>query len=372
MESSISNRQARIRNMIIGAALGDAMGLIAEITPNKTWPPPASTNIRDITAGDWSDDTDQAIVTMRAVIAADKMTASKATADNATDDGPPLSTLLNTLAGQLHEWSKTGFPELGDKKAAGLSGSLALTLKDPNFAEQYWEVSMEVWKRSRMRLALNGSMVRAVPAACLGWERASTSSADNQPPAAAIWAQLCSITHSDPRVIYSFVWYAQLLAALIDGARPNNAFIMAANALEQLDELMRPSGDDGGAATTDTTDDNNLSQVCMSILEVVERSRSECLANLQIGEVGRTAHVIKCLSAAAYTAQVLVYADEQGAKPSYHKTIDHIAAAGGDTTANCAVAGAILGVYIGEPEGAVSMKHYEWLVGEINKFIETL
>ena len=335
--------------MIMGMALGDAMGLA--ISANRTWPLPADADpFRGYAAGDWSADVDQAVIAMQAVIAAAGQSSSAS-----------LQLLTHELTHRLHHWAANGIAEHGDERANGLSGSLALVIKSPKFIDNPIETAMKIWNDGGRRLALNSSMVRAVTTACINWDLSTSQ----QSSLAAVWAELCSLTHVDPRVIYAFTWFSQYLAALIGGMAPKNAFGAADESLQELDGMYKASAQPTGEPAAASAEYNMMNQI-------VESARDQMISDLKLAEVGRSAHVAKCLSVAAYTAYIIEYAAESSSRPSYEKIINHIASAGGNVTVNCAVAGAILGAHLGEPAGAKHLLHYDWLSRLVDSFIGAL
>src|SRR5271170_3186547 len=104
----------RIYGTLFGVALGDAYGLPAEgksieildrrypvsaTEPHRMpFPYQESKALRGFPANDWTDDTDQTVLVMRALAAKDP---------------------VRTLARGLFDWIKCGFPELKDESGNG-------------------------------------------------------------------------------------------------------------------------------------------------------------------------------------------------------------------------------------------------------------
>lgn len=336
--------------MILGMALGDAMGLV--LSADQEWQADGKwceSLIRGYRPGDWGVDTDQAVVSMQAFISA---IAGRA-------DFPALT---KELVKRLHDWALHGNSDHGDTRANGLSGTLAITVKSPEFPSSPNNVAVKVWNDSGRRLALNGSMVRAVPMSCVNWDPGAMKVGNENSPTPAIWAELCSLTHADPRVIYSYTWFSQYLAELVAGITPANAALMADESLRTLDMLY------GDPDETPKLESAELK----SILAVVNQSREGLIDDLALGEVGRSGYATKALSVAAYTSYTIEYSATTSTRPSFEKIIKHVASAKGTVSTNCAIAGAILGAYLGEPSLAKSLLHYDWLSKLIDDFIAAL
>merc|ERR1719235_2979601 len=105
----------RIKGLIWGAALGDAVGLATEFMkkqeaaqhyPDSSQLSPA-TRVEDRhrsrwDLGDWTDDTDQLVLLLDAVVAGNGVLDPQVFADS------------------LKQWRQKGFPDLGDKTGLGV------------------------------------------------------------------------------------------------------------------------------------------------------------------------------------------------------------------------------------------------------------
>src|SRR6202012_1654664 len=135
----------KIKGMIFGHALGDAVGLITEFKfkcdrIDITFP--YKEQIRRFPICDWTDDTDHLVLVIMSLIENDMNL-------NECD-----------IAKKIYNWSKDGFPELGDTVGEGLGGSINMVINHDTFLTDPVQASRMIWHNSGKKLAANGSMMR--------------------------------------------------------------------------------------------------------------------------------------------------------------------------------------------------------------------
>lgn len=158
----------RVFGLVFGLALGDSVGLCSEfMTHTQATYSCDSFNIDPLRMhrdrhrtrwleGDWTDDTDQAILLMETLLA-----------------NPPGTSLfnINLFAHSLLQWAENGFPELGDDGGMGIGNTVAQVLHHPAYLENPKFAAYDVWKNSGCNVAANGALMRCAPLALFGfWE----------------------------------------------------------------------------------------------------------------------------------------------------------------------------------------------------------
>lgn len=194
----------KIRGIVWGAALGDAVGLSTEFMekseaklkysdPRLLSP---ATRYEDKhrkrwIQGDWTDDTDQFIVLLDAIVAGNGVLS------------------VTDFASSLKRWRNSGFPELGDTSGLGVGQTVHSVLEHPAFATAPHVAADAIWRQTGCTLAANGAIMRCAAAgiACF-WDEALV---EYNAAASA------SVTHADPRCVSSSVCIALLLAQLLAG-----------------------------------------------------------------------------------------------------------------------------------------------------------
>jgi ADP-ribosylglycohydrolase len=184
----------KIRGVLYGQAVGDALGLGAEFL-TKTQVSQFYTNgltdydqiIQDghrsrWEKGEWTDDTDQMLCILNSLI--DKKNVD-----------------IKDIAKNLSEWASNGGRGIGNTIYAVLSAEDFL--KDPH------KVSLNVWEKSGRLLAANGGVMRS---SVLGvWEYYDIGKVQQNAE------NVCKITHYDPRCTSSCIAVSVAIALLLQG-----------------------------------------------------------------------------------------------------------------------------------------------------------
>lgn len=323
----------RIRGLIYGHCIGSAIGLTTGYGFKKdlSAPPkfPYDEPIRGFAPCDWTDTSDQMIVTMLA------LTEGLA---------QPADQIELLLAERLRTWADEGFAELGDQCGMGLNNTMSMIVKHSSFITQPRAVAQEIWIGSNRRLATNSALVRVAALAAL-------------PNASAELAvSLTAITHADPRCIAASVLYVLICRGLI-------------HTDDSADDLLLGAVDAAKSQLDNETADREFSAW-------VEAGYTGPLAALKLDEVCKIGYVFRCLGAALYALHTLKYAQANSVRPSFKKIITAIAAECGDASANCAVAGALLGARLGygalPADWLAALPNRLWLDEQIDKFLVVL
>jgi ADP-ribosylglycohydrolase len=219
----------RVCGLLIGAALGDAIGLSTEYLPRaeaeafcargplcfQGWPrlsPRGTpTHCANWEEGDWTDDTDMQLCIL------DSLLAAPASREVSARD----------VASRFAAWAQGGFPEAPffDSRAVGIGGTTNAVLNSPLIrgarpeqAALYCWASpalAELGQGSPCANASNGALMRtAVLGARAWWDAAATERGT---------AAVARLTHPDPRAVGACVAMTALVAALLRRAAAGGA-----------------------------------------------------------------------------------------------------------------------------------------------------
>eukprot|EP00931_Biecheleriopsis_adriatica_P079002 TRINITY_DN52419_c0_g1_i1.p1 TRINITY_DN52419_c0_g1~~TRINITY_DN52419_c0_g1_i1.p1 ORF type:complete len:709 (-),score=158.35 TRINITY_DN52419_c0_g1_i1:24-1847(-) len=304
---SSSDLSDRLRGLIWGAALGDAVGLATEFMnkeeaaqayPDRSKLSPAS-RVEDRhrsrwMQGDWTDDTDQLILLLDAVIEGNGIMDQK------------------VFARSLKHWKQHGFPELGDSSGLGIGQTVNGVLEHQVYDVAPEVAATSVWRQSGCSMAANGAVMRCASAAVARfWDEAVVT--HNAVSSA-------SITHPDPRCTASCVAIASIAARVLQGVSTSTP----ERRQEEVMTAVHHAGHflDGGDA------DELFKNMVVP---------AEGLESLKLGS-GGIGYTYKPLAAACWA---FVHAD------SFEDAIQAITMEAGDADSNATVAGALLGVRLG-------------------------
>lgn len=184
----MDNLLDKIKGTIYGQAIGDALGLGTEgmTDEDMAWKyPDGITHYGDIfqdrhrkrwKIGDWTDDTDMMLCIANAVVA---------------DKGVNLT----HIAQNFKDWAS------GEPMGIGENTFKVLAIGD--YVEKPFDVSKKVWEMNRKQSAANGGLMR-------------TSIVGLFPAEVELCAaNICRLTHYDPRCVGSCVIISQLIHALV-------------------------------------------------------------------------------------------------------------------------------------------------------------
>ena len=184
-----------LKGTIYGQAIGDALGLGTEFMTDEdmAWNyPNGITHYSDIiqdrhrkrwSIGDWTDDTDMMLCIANAIVK-DKRVC------------------YTSIAKNFKEWA--------DDKPMGIGEHTYKVLTFADYVEKPFEASKMIWEMSRRKSAANGGLMR-------------TSIVGLLPNNVEEWsANICRLTHYDPRCVGSCVIVSQLIHSLVYDKEPIN------------------------------------------------------------------------------------------------------------------------------------------------------
>lgn len=323
----------KVRGLVYGAALGDAVGLATEFLnrnevkafygdgfaysprPSKVFP---DTHRLMWVPGDWTDDTDQLILILQSLL------ATEGRAD-------PCD-----FARRLSSWRKSGFSELGDESAAGLGQHTKNVISKQGFETTPHEVARDCWEKGGCKSAANGAVMRtAITGVPFFWSRDVV---------AGNTADLCQVTHADPRCIASCLVVAVCVSEMLRGAPTTSE--------AEVDELI-------ATAVAEAS-----SRVPASAEEVLNGTGSCTLQDLQLDEPHSIGYTGKCLAAGLWGLR---------SQASFESAIGELVAEGGDADTNAAVAGALLGCRLGfsklPSDWIAELPYASWLEAYVQKLL---
>lgn len=355
---------------IIGAALGDAIGLYTEFLPrtecSRAYPtsrfslleadltPFREDSHRDkFEPADWTDDTDQSLALILSFIH-NYIPGS---------DTPPVKP--SDIAQRLQIWVTQGLRCL-DRPPLGIGMTTGRVLMDPEYLSDPEAVALACWLRSGRSIAPNGSLMRTHPLGVMyvgrTLEEAFQAATD-----------VGRVTHVDPRCVVSCCLVTALVRGIIRGEVASeadlDALIEASFAwVDGKVELMNPTGkslDEEGSVLIE-----GLEGVESTLKR--EEYRKHCYAKtlreLELDDK-TMGYVFKCLGSAVLTLRLAIRGGlglHARSTELFETLISNLVMEGGDADTNACVAGALVGSWVGHsrlpPHWSKGMRNVEWLV----------
>lgn len=280
MEATIIDK---LKGVIYGQAIGDALGLGTEgmTDEDMAWKyPQGITHYSDIfqdrhrkrwKIGDWTDDTDMMLCIANAVIK-----------DNGVN--------LTSIAQNFKNWAS------GTPMGIGETTYKVLILAD--YVERPQEVAKNIWEMTHRKGAANGGLMR-------------TSIVGTFPKSVEqCAANICRLTHYDPRCVGSCVIVSQLIHQLM-----YEGFGLT---YHQMADIAR--------------------KYDARIIDYIDLSLAPDIKALELQDPDSVGYTLRCLAAALWA---------YWHAPSFQEGLLSIVRAGGDADTNAAVACAILGAKFG-------------------------
>lgn len=286
----------KIRGTIYGQAIGDALGLGTEFMDDydMAWKyPKGFTHYSEIyqdrhrrrwEIGDWTDDTDMMLCIANAII---------------KDKGVNLT----TIAQNFKDWAN-GVP-------MGIGANTYKVLMIGDYVEKPLDVSKKVWEMSRYQSAANGGLMRTSIVGLLPTDVEQSA------------ADICRLTHYDPRCVGSCVIVSELIHAHVYG--------LPVPSYEQIISISRKYDD--------------------RIVEFITLSQNEDIKALDLQEEGSIGYTLRTLAAGLWA-----YWNAE----TFQDGLLAVVRAGGDADTNAAVACSILGAKFGF--NAIPSEYVEGLI----------
>lgn len=308
--------QDKIKGVIFGNAVGDAIGLGAEFMSKATVQyhyPHGLTDYQQIVQdkhrsrwqpGEWTDDTHQMLCILDSLVANKRVD-------------------IKDIGLTIIDWAHND--------GRGTGRTIYTVIGSPIFMNNPHKAAEEYWLKSKKYAAANGALMRT---SVLGvWEY-------DQPNNIKINAEkVCKITHYDPRCVGSCVMLCLIISRLLQGQVVNDNFL----------EEMLQEGD----------------QYDARIREYLTTNVRPDITVLNLEDKASIGYTLKALSCAWWALQ---YAS------SFEQGISQIINEGGDADTNAAIAGALLGARFGYEEipqrwldGLVKK---DWLLDQVKQLIE--
>jgi len=361
----------KVRGLIFGAALGDAVGLATEFLSraqvDEFYGPgfnyaPRPARMRPDThrmmwcKGDWTDDTDQLVLMLQSLLHTRGIAEPR------------------DFAQRLAAWRQHGFAELGDLGAAGVGQLTKTVVGSEGYLEEPLEVARRVWVAGGRKNAANGALMRtAISGVPSFWQAAATRRNT---------AALCLATHADPRCLASCLVAASCVAAMLRGEPTSTAEDvepLIADALAEAEKGVAEKGGSAGevlAGSASETDEIALDELRRVVLGAAEEGvgpgatgdqRDHELRGLELDEPRAIGYTYKCLGAGLWALRSC---------DDFATTIRQLTAEGGDADTNAAVGGGLLGCRLGfsalPGEWVAQLEHRAWLEAHVQKLLVML
>lgn len=280
----------RIRGVIFGNAVGDALGRASEFMSKREVKETYPKGIRsyediDMTnrfraiwkRGEWTDDTDQMLCIMDSII------ENKAV-------------VPHDIARRFLRWAA--------EDGRGMGGTTRRVFSHPQFIRDPHRAAEEVWLKSGKTLAPNGGVMRTSILGVFDYKNPNKVLQNTE--------MACKVTHFDPRCVASCAAVALAISMMLVG-------------YNDVDEVARL------VAST-------VSKYDHGIETIIELARDGSISDLQLDEDGKIGYTYKTAHAGFW---------EFLQAENFHDGIIEIIHEGGDADTNGAVAGAMLGARFG-------------------------
>jgi len=318
MDSVVADR---IRGVLFGQAIGDALGFGAEFLSRsaaKELYPEGLRSYAQITRfphsahwqpGDWTDDTDQMLCILDSLLAC------------RTID-------LLDIARRLHHWAVTDGYAMGSVFHA--------VVHHPQFLTQPHQAAEAFWESTVRQVASNGAVMRT---SVLGiWDYPDPQRVRNNAE------QVCKLTHADPRCVGACVAVCLAIRGLLLGAR-------------DIPQLIQE-------VTAEVRGYHPDVEMFLNLTETEPLTAFDLDEGMNPGEPKRLSYTLKTLAAGFWA---LRHAS------SFAVGIEAIIDEGGDADTNAAVAGALLGARFGyqgiEPARRDGLLHRDELAQRVEQLI---
>ncbi|KAH8199360.1 hypothetical protein TruAng_006492 [Truncatella angustata] len=362
----------RVTGVLVGAALGDAIGLYTEflsaehsaffyparqfILAPDGYDGKGPTRFRVDThrmkhlPGDWTDDTDHALLLLLAALR--NVDASISDADlvaGTTADFPP----------RLKIWVDCGLRAL-DKMPLGLGKVVASVVRSHTFVTDPEGTARKCWESSGKRSASNGSLMRTHPLGLLALAR-------DEEVAFALGAAVSKTTHADPRCVIACAIGSALIRGVVRGDIDNNS---------DLDSVITR------ALVWFATQEQPSPGYKLDVAELKKHTEVEGLDSLKLDDSQGMGYVYKTLGAGVFLLRSAIKVI-RGGNPSFRarlslfeNLITDLVMHGGDADTNACFAGALIGGYLGfkalPQHWWNNLRHGDWLISKAEALCQVL
>lgn len=339
---------------IIGSALGDAIGLYTEFLPAAlaatSYPSRRFTLLPTPTPfhrdrhrmkhelGDWTDDTDHALLILLSYLHANS-SASPSVIPDPKD-----------FAARLKVWVTQGLRAL-DTLPLGLGNHVGSVVYTDGYVDAPDTIARKIWEDKGRRVAPNGSLMRTHPLGfiCLY---------EDEPATFRTAARFSQMTHADPRCVVACAIGTALVRGLLRGEVRREA---------DVDALVRRATD--WFLKEEKRPEDEL------VVEELERHvKAPTLETLELDERQSIGYVYKALGSGVLLLRLAMRKMDE-AKGAllvraglFEELITDLIMCGGDADTNAAFAGALLGAYLGYTSlpghWKHGLRHEKWIMGK--------
>lgn len=326
----------KIKGVIYGQAIGDALGLATEFMSRKmaqkvygkAGPSGYEQIAQDFhrmrwTPGDWTDDTDQMLLILQSVV----------------ENNGRVDRL--DFARRILHWMKHGFQELGDYGGMGIGMTVSRTLNHYLFLSDPHAAANHVWESSGRYLAANGAIMRTALLGILNF--------NDLPKVVENTQEISKTTHADPRCTASCIAVTTAIALMLQGKfdpmKDRDLHSLVDEALKCASEvlILKPQKK-----------------------EIREHVQASSLGKLKLDEEACIGYTFKALGAGFYGLR---------RAKDFRETIQEVIMEAGDADSNGAVCGALMGCKFGFkalPDDLLQFPHRQWLDDQVEKFLKTI
>jgi ADP-ribosylglycohydrolase len=337
---------------IFGGAVGDWIGVGTEFVDGsigKCWLPEpiditwsharVSRHNCGFLRGTPTDDTSQAILILRSVVAANTAATPREPDNVAVFRQGGVVIDLVDFGQRLAEWVENGHREHKHPGGLGCGRTTCQTLAHPSFLRDPIAASVAIWEKSGRKVAPNGSVMRISTSGVFGfWDEALVIQVADK---------FGRATHADPRCVFAANAAALLISRLLQ---------KRAGAIAEVDI------------------DGTIAEVRASLPELEEHAADVdryCSAKtVEELELSGNAFIGYCLKTFGSAVWALRFAE------SFEDGIARIVREGGDADTNASAAGAVLGAKFGFtaiPKQFVEhMFVGQWLWREIGQYLQLM
>ncbi|KAH6662779.1 ADP-ribosylglycohydrolase-domain-containing protein [Halenospora varia] len=365
----------KVLGTIVGAALGDAIGLYTEFLPRteclRAYPGkfflagPKRTDFRadshrdKFSPGEWTDDTDQSLLLILSYL---------------HNLPAPVSPVVDAqdIALRINNWITQGLRCL-DRPPLGIGQTIGRVVLDPDYLKDPEGVALKIWLKSKRNAAPNGSLMRTHPlgAMCIGRTLEETF---------RVATDVGRVTHIDPRCVVSCCLATALGRGILRGEVlcETDIDVLAEKAyawVDSRDELKNPENrktDGDWTEVTATREGGEESKLEKE--EYWKHCSFQDFRDLQLDDSQKMGYVYKCLGSAILALRLAM---RREASPNSHgtqlfeKIITELVMEGGDADTNACVAGALLGAWVGHARlpslWQDGLSNGTWLYGKAQK-----
>jgi ADP-ribosylglycohydrolase len=346
----------RAVGVLIGAALGDAIGLYteflsaeraAEAYPARRFAlaPEPTPFFRDMhrlkhQLGDWTDDTDQALLIVLSFLHGGVLDAGD-------------------FAARLRVWVNQGLRAL-DTLPLGLGQTVGAVVRSHGYVDDPAGIARREWVKRGRQVAPNGAIMRTHPLGVICFNEGETAAFE----AAAAHA---ATTHADPRCVMSCAIGTGLVRGLLRGEVVKEADIdaLVGRALDWY--LMEQ-------------DEENVPDLDPE--ELKKHTTAASLEDLKLDDRLAIGYTYKCLGSGIMLLRMAMRKMEESSgsvlaqSALFEELITELIMCGGDADTNACFAGALLGGYLGyhalPGHWKHGLRHEAWLMAKAEALCQVL